>query len=202
MNQRGAALGAEFRGKGVNVALGPDMNIARVPAAGRNWEGFGADPYLSGEAAYYTITGIQSNGVQASAKHYINNEQELNRASESSVVDDRTEHEVYLLPFLRAVQANVASVMCSYNKINGTFACGNDRTLNQILKQEFAYPGYVVSDWWADMDTQSVVYGLDMSMPGDTTANSGQTYFGQTLVNQVNNGQIPSSRIDVSRRSL
>ncbi|KAG8836681.1 hypothetical protein FRB91_008539, partial [Serendipita sp. 411] len=175
IQQRGAALGAEFKAKGINVALGPAMNIARIPAAGRNWEGFGGDPYLNGEAAFQTIVGIQSNGVQACAKHYINNEQEKNRASASSEVDDRTEHEIYALPFLQSVRANVASVMCSYNKINGTYACGNDKTLNQILKTEFAFPGYVMSDWWAQMDVGSVTKGLDMSMPGDTAYNSGQT---------------------------
>lgn len=196
MQQRGAALGAEFRGKGINVALGPAMNIARIPQAGRNWEGFGGDAYLSGEAAYQTILGIQSNGVQACAKHYINNEQEKNRASSSSEVSDRVEHEIYALPFLRSVQAGVASVMCSYNKINGTFACENDRVLNQILKQEFAFPGYVVSDWWATMSTGSAAKGLDMTMPGDTTYKSGQTYFGQNLINQVQSGAIPQSRID------
>ncbi|KAG9055779.1 hypothetical protein FS842_001235 [Serendipita sp. 407] len=196
IQQRGAALGAEFKAKGINVALGPAMNIARIPAAGRNWEGFGGDPYLNGEAAFQTIVGIQSNGVQACAKHYINNEQEKNRGSASSEVDDRTEHEIYALPFLQSVRANVASVMCSYNKINGTYACGNDKTLNQILKTEFAFPGYVMSDWWAQMDVGSVTKGLDMSMPGDTAYNSGQTYFGQTLVTQVQNGNVPQSRID------
>ncbi|KAJ8084260.1 hypothetical protein PM082_003028 [Marasmius tenuissimus] len=89
IRQRGAAMGQEFRGKGINVALGPMMNIARAPAGGRNWEGFGGDPYLSGEGAYETIMGIQSQGVQACAKHYINNEQEHARESSSSVVDDR-----------------------------------------------------------------------------------------------------------------
>ncbi|KAG7099438.1 hypothetical protein E1B28_001289 [Marasmius oreades] len=89
IRQRGAALGEEFKGKGVNVALGPAMNIARAPAAGRNWEGFGGDPYLAGEAAFETITGIQSQGVQACAKHYINNEQEHAREASSSNVDDR-----------------------------------------------------------------------------------------------------------------
>ncbi|KAG8737692.1 hypothetical protein FRC12_017054 [Ceratobasidium sp. 428] len=85
-------MGAEFKGKGVHVALGPAMNIARAPAAGRNWESFGADPYLSGEAAYASITGIQSQGVQACAKHYINNEQEHFRETSSSNLDDRLVH--------------------------------------------------------------------------------------------------------------
>ncbi|KDN35961.1 hypothetical protein RSAG8_11172, partial [Rhizoctonia solani AG-8 WAC10335] len=144
---RGKALGEEFRGKGVNVALGPAMNLARVAAGGRNWEGFGADPYLSGEAAYETIVGIQSTGVQACAKHYINNEQEIKRDASSSDVDDRTQHEMYAHPFLRSVAAGVASFMCSYNQVNGTYLCENDKLLNGILKNEYGFPGYVMSDW-------------------------------------------------------
>ncbi|KAK7694472.1 hypothetical protein QCA50_001658 [Cerrena zonata] len=196
MRQRGAAMGAEFKGKGVHVALGPMMNLMRVPAAGRNWEGGGGDPFLSGEVAFETITGIQSSGVQACAKHYINNEQEHFRDSSSSIVDDRFElsqHELYAHPFLRSVQANVATVMCSYNQINGTFSCENDKTLNGILKSEFGFQGY----WWATHSgAPAVNAGLDMTMPGDTTTNSGQTYFGQNLVNAVQSGQVPQSRID------
>ncbi|KAI0067906.1 beta-glucosidase [Artomyces pyxidatus] len=188
MYQRGVALGSEFRGKGVNVALGPMMNLARAPAAGRNWEGFGGDPYLSGEGAYETITGIQSTGVQACAKHYINNEQEHFRTTSSSNVDDRCASLNFA--FLRAVQANVASVMCSY--INNTYACENDKTLNGILKTEIGFQGY----WSATHSTTSVNSGLDMTMPGDITLGSGTTYFGPTLVAAVNNGSVPESRVD------
>ncbi|KAK1229387.1 hypothetical protein PQX77_007564 [Marasmius sp. AFHP31] len=201
IRQRGAAMGQEFRGKGIHVALGPMMNIARAPAGGRNWEGFGGDPYLSGEGAYETIMGIQSQGVQACAKHYINNEQEHARDSSSfssKITDNpsRTQHEIYALPFLRSVQANVASVMCSYNKINGSFACENDKMLNGVLKSEFGFPGYTMSDWAATHSTLSVNKGLDMTMPGDITFGSGTTYFGDTLVQAVNNGQVSQSRID------
>ncbi|KAF8167900.1 beta-glucosidase [Crassisporium funariophilum] len=212
MKQRGAALGAEFRGKGIHVALGPMMfvitpnkhkytdfhsrNLHRAPAAGRNWEGFGSDPFLSGEGAYETIMGIQSTGVQANAKHYINNEQEHFRETSSSNVDDRTQHELYALPFLRSVQANVASVMCSYNQINGSFACENDKMLNGILKGEFGFPGYVMSDWQATHSTLSVNKGLDMTMPGDITFNSGTTYFGNALVSAVQSGSVQQSRVD------
>ncbi|KAF9480035.1 beta-glucosidase [Pholiota conissans] len=196
MRQRGVAMGAEFRGKGVHVALGPMMNLARAPAAGRNWEGFGGDPYLSGEGAYETIMGVQSNGVQATAKHYINNEQEHFRDTSSSNVDDRSQHELYALPFLRSVQANVASVMCSYNQINSSFACENDKTLNGILKGEFGFPGYVMSDWAATHSTLSVNKGLDMTMPGDVTFSSGTSYFGSALVSAVQSGSVPQSRVD------
>jgi beta-glucosidase len=133
MRARGLALGQEFKGKGVNIALGPMMNMGRVGQGGRNWEGFGADPFLTGESAYETILGLQNGGVQATAKHFINkfvfcyahfhlhsspaSEQEHFRTSESSNVDDRTQHEIYAHPFLRSVMAGVSSVMCSYSKL-------------------------------------------------------------------------------------
>ncbi|CAE6431419.1 unnamed protein product [Rhizoctonia solani] len=202
MQKRGAALGAEFKGKGVHVMLGHLLksgfrNIARAPAAGRNWEGFGADPFLSGEASYETVIGIQSQGVQACAKHYLNNEQEHFRESSSSNVDDRAQHEIYLPPFLKAVQAGVASFMCSYNQINGTYACENSYVLNNLLKSELGFQGYVMSDWWATHSgATSVNAGLDMTMPGDVTLGSGTTYFGSNLVNSVNSGQVSQSRID------
>ncbi|KAL0950917.1 hypothetical protein HGRIS_007674 [Hohenbuehelia grisea] len=196
IRQRGVALGAEFKGKGIHVGLGPMMNLMRAPAAGRNWEGFGGDPYLSGEAAFETVTGMQSSGVQASAKHLINNEQEHSRETSSSNVDDRRQHEVYALPFLRSIQANVASIMCSYNQINGSFACENDKVLNGIIKGQFGFPGYIMSDWAATHSTTSVNAGLDMTMPGDISFGSGTTYFGQNLVNAVNSGSVPQSRVD------
>ncbi|KAK0473186.1 beta-glucosidase [Armillaria novae-zelandiae] len=196
IRQRGVAMGQEFRGKGVHVALGPMMNTMRAPAAGRNWEGFGGDPFLSGEGAYETVMGVQSAGVQATAKHYINNEQEHFRDTSSSDVDDRTQHEIYAHPFLRSVQANVASVMCSYNQINGSFACENDKTLNGILKTEFGFPGYVMSDWQATHSTGSINQGLDMTMPGDTFFGSGVSYFGPALISAVNQGTVPEARID------
>ncbi|EJD04021.1 uncharacterized protein FOMMEDRAFT_187156 [Fomitiporia mediterranea MF3/22] len=194
--KRGAAIGAEHKGKGVNVALGPMMNIMRAPAAGRNWEGFGGDPYLSGEAAYETIRGTQSIGVQACAKHFINNEQEHSREQASSNVDDRTQHEIYGLPFLRSVQAGVASFMCSYSKINGTYACENDKMLNGVLKGEFGFPGYVMSDWLATHSTLSVNAGLDMTMPGDIIPVLGGSYFGLALEIAVQLGQVSEERID------
>ncbi|EEB96511.1 hypothetical protein MPER_04343, partial [Moniliophthora perniciosa FA553] len=161
MRARGMQWGEEHRGKGVHVALGPGMNLFRAPQGGRNWQGFGADPFLTGEAAYETILGMQQTGVQACAKHIIFNEQEHKRTMSSSNADDRTTHEVYAHPFMRSVQAGVASLMCSYNLINGTYACENDRILNDILKREYAFQGYVMSDWRATMSTISAITGLD-----------------------------------------
>ncbi|KAI0034488.1 glycoside hydrolase superfamily [Vararia minispora EC-137] len=187
---RGLAMGQEHVGKGVNVALGPMMNLGRVAEGGRNWEGFGADPYLAGEAAYETILGMQQAGVQACAKHFIDNEQETNRMTESSDVDDRTQHEVYALPFLRSVMAGTASVMCSYNKLNGTYACEDAHSLTRILKTELGFRGFVVSDWGATHSTaQAANAGLDVEMPDSR-------FFGQTLVAAVEAGAVPEARID------
>ncbi|KAJ3571939.1 hypothetical protein NP233_g3419 [Leucocoprinus birnbaumii] len=186
---RGLAMGQEHVGKGVNVALGPMMNLGRVAEGGRNWEGFGADPYLAGEVAYETILGMQQGGVQACAKHLVDNEQETKRTTSSSDVDDRTQHEIYTHPFLRSIMAGVTSLMCSYNLINGTWACENENILNGIVKFETGFRGYIMSDWGATHSTMSVATGLDMEMPDNH-------FFANTLVTYVNNGTIPESRID------
>ncbi|KAJ3747013.1 glycoside hydrolase family 3 protein [Lentinula detonsa] len=196
MRRRGLFMGREHVSKGVNIALGPMMNLGRNAAGGRNWEGFGADPFLSGETAYETVLGLQGAGVQACAKHFINNEQEHYRTLESSNVDDRTQHELYAHPFLKAVMAGVTSVMCSYNLINGTYACENDKMINDILKREFGFQGFVMSDWGATESTISAITGLDMTMAGDITLGSHTTFFGQNLTAYVENGTIPESRID------
>ncbi|EJF60355.1 hypothetical protein DICSQDRAFT_201362 [Dichomitus squalens LYAD-421 SS1] len=196
LRARGKAIGQEFKGKGAHVGLGPMMNMGRIAQGGRNWEGFGADPFLSGESAYETVLGWQAGGAQACAKHYVNNEQEHLRQEESSDVDDRTEHEIYVHPFMRAVQAGVASVMCSYNQVNTSWACENDRTLNQILKGEIGFQGYVMSDWGAHHSTLAAVAGLDMSMPGDISFGSGTSWWGANLTAFVENGTIAEARLN------
>eukprot|EP01117_Protostelium_nocturnum_P020569 TRINITY_DN931_c0_g1_i1.p1 TRINITY_DN931_c0_g1~~TRINITY_DN931_c0_g1_i1.p1 ORF type:complete len:768 (-),score=258.48 TRINITY_DN931_c0_g1_i1:179-2428(-) len=201
--ERSKAMGEEYRGKGVHCGLTPMMNIGRVAAGGRNWEGFGADPFLAGQAAVSSILGIQSQGVMANAKHYIGNEQEHMRTTSSSNIDDRTIHEVYSLPFLYSVKAGVVSIMCSYNLVNGTHACENDRTLNEILKKEFGFKGFVMSDWDATHSTEKAVNaGLDMSMPGDQMG-GGIVYFGQRLLDAVNAGKVSMDRLnDIALRIL
>jgi beta-glucosidase len=119
--------------------------LGKIPNGGRNWEGFAADPYLTGVAMSNAIRGMQDAGVQACAKHFIGNEQERNRETMSSNIDDRTLHELYLWPFADSVKAGVASFMCSYNKVNGTWACENDKLINGILKGELNHQGYIVS---------------------------------------------------------
>ncbi|KAF5335645.1 hypothetical protein D9758_017768 [Tetrapyrgos nigripes] len=197
IRERGLAMGREHVGKGVNVALGPMMNMGRVAQGGRNWEGFGADPFLAGEAAYETVLGMQQAGITACAKHFMFNEQEHKRTTTSSFVDSRTTHEIYAHPFLRSVMAGVGSVMCSYNAINSTYACENSPTINALLKSEYGFRGYMMSDWQATLSTfGSVEGGLDMTMPGDITFDSGDSYFGGNLTEYVRNGTIPEERVD------
>ncbi|KAF8896680.1 glycoside hydrolase family 3 protein [Infundibulicybe gibba] len=168
MRARGQALGEEFRGKGVNVFLGPAMDIMRNPKAGRGWESFGPDPYLNGEASFETITGVQSVGVIACAKHLIANNQEHWRYGFTANVDDRTMYEIYWYPFLRSIEAGVASVMCAYNRVNGTSSCHNAALLGPTgLLQKDGFKGFVVSDWGATHDSaaDNANAGLDMEHP-------------------------------------
>jgi beta-glucosidase len=158
MYARGAALGAEARGKGVNVQLGPVVGpLGRKPRGGRNWEGFGADPVLQAVGGAQTVKGMQSQGVIACVKHFIGNEQETHRQNlrlypaVSSNIDDRTLHELYLWPFAEAVRAGVGSVMISYNDVNGSAASQNSKLINGVLKDELGFQGFVVSDWLAQV---------------------------------------------------
>lgn len=159
-------------------------------------ESGGEDPFLTGVVAAETIKGIQSEGVIATAKHYLLNDQELNRNTGSSDADERTLHEIYLWPYARSVEAGVASVMCSYNLVNGTYACENDHILNTLLKEELGFKGFVQSDWGATHSTvASVNGGLDMTMPGDITLGSGGSYFGANLTKAVNDDKVKEDRV-------
>ncbi|CAO0790070.1 unnamed protein product [Mucor circinelloides] len=193
---RGEYMGREFYGKGVHVQLGPGMNFMRSPEGGRGFESGGEDPFLTGVVAAETIKGIQSEGVIATAKHYLLNDQELNRNTGSSDADERTLHEIYLWPYARSIEAGVASVMCSYNLVNGTYACENDHILNTLLKEELGFKGFVQSDWGATHSTvASVNGGLDMTMPGDITFGSGDSYFGANLTKAVNDDEVKEDRV-------
>ncbi len=190
MQQYGAAMATEQRGKGANVQLAPMMNMIRVPQAGRNWEGYSEDPYLAAQMAAASVRGIQSQGVIATAKHYIDNDQEYRRDSISADIDDRTQHEIYLPPFKASVQAGVGAVMCAYNRINGYYACENAVTQNSLLKGELGFAGWIMSDWGATHSTiPSANNGLDMEMPNGV-------YFSDTLKSAVQSGQVPQSRLD------
>ncbi|CAG7924406.1 unnamed protein product [Penicillium olsonii] len=196
---RGAAMGKESKGLGIHVQLGPASGpLGKNPDGGRNWEGFSVDPYLSGVGMEETIQGMQDSGVQACAKHWLGNEQEHHRETMSSNIGDRATHELYLWPFMNAVKANVASVMCSYNKFNQTWACESDAILNKLLKDELGFKGYVVSDWNAQhTGVNSALAGLDMTMPGsDFNTPRGNIFWDSNLVQAVSNGSVPQSRLD------
>ncbi len=190
MERYGAAMGEEQRGKGVNVHLAPMMNLVRVPRAGRNFEGYGEDPYLAARMAEAAVRGIQSNGIIAVAKHYIGNEQEILRGSISSEIDMRTLHEIYLPPFQAAAEAGVGAIMCAYNRVNGVYACENPITQNDILKGELGFSGWIMSDWGATHSTvESILGGLDMEMPGGV-------FFGKSIQGMVENGRISMEQLD------
>ena len=183
--------------------MGP---IGRHPAGGRNWEGFGSDPVLQAVAAAATIKGIQSEGVMATAKHYVANEQEHFRQARewgllnalSSNIDDRAMHEVYAWPFAESVRAGVASVMCSYQMANNSYACSNSKLLNGILKDELGFQGYIQSDWLAQRGgVASALAGLDMTMPGDGLGwADGASLWGPHMTMAVLNGSLPVERLN------
>ncbi|KAF2140973.1 glycoside hydrolase family 3 protein [Aplosporella prunicola CBS 121167] len=208
--KRGLYLGEEFKGKGAQIALGPVVGpIGRSPYGGRNWEGFSTDPYLSGVGVELTVAGIQDAGVQAVTKHYIGNEQETQRnpsvspngariESISSNIDDRTMHELYLWPFYNAVRAGTASIMCSYNRLNGSYGCENSKSINGLLKEELGFQGYVMSDWTGTHSgVPAIEAGLEMNMPGGIAFSTPTpSYFGGNITIAVNNGSLAESRVD------
>jgi beta-glucosidase len=145
--QLGSVIGAEAHLKGINVMLAPGMNIARTPFLGCNFEYFGEDPYLASRTAVAVIKGIQDNPVIADAKHYAVNNQETDRMTVDARVDERTMHEIYLPAFEASVkEAGVGSVMCAYNRVNGPYACESSTLLTQLLREDWGFRGFVVSD--------------------------------------------------------
>ncbi|KAL5114884.1 hypothetical protein ACEQ8H_007202 [Pleosporales sp. CAS-2024a] len=197
VRERGLFLGTESKQLGIHVQLGPTAGpLGKFAQGGRNWEGFGADPYLQGIMMAETIEGMQEAGVQATAKHWIANEQELNRETISENVPDRVMRELYMWPFQDAIHSNVAAAMCSYNKVNGTWACESDSVMNKMLKEELGHKGYIMSDWNAQHTTTgSANGGLDMTMPGsDFSGNN--IYWGPQLKSAISSNQVQQSRLD------
>jgi beta-glucosidase len=189
----GKAIGNEAWHKGINVQLAPNVNIARFPRNGRNSEAFGEDPYFTGRTAVAEIKGIQDNPVLATVKHYALNNHEVNRMTVSSDADSRTIHEIYTPAFEAAVKhGNVGSVMCSYNRINGVYACENGPMQNGILKTELGFDGFVMSDWGGTHSTiDSAINGLDMEM-----GFAPRQYFGDPLKTAIDEGKVPQARLD------
>lgn len=163
----GRMLGEEAAANGVNVVLGPGLNIKRSPLCGRNFEYFSEDPYLAGKMTGAYVRGIQVNGVAACPKHFAVNSQELRRMSMDSVVDERTLREIYLTGFEIAVKESAPKViMSSYNQVNGTYSNENAHLLTEILREEWGFDGFVVTDWGGDNDhTQGILAGSNLTMP-------------------------------------
>ncbi len=194
----GSALAEETRHLGCHILLGPCVNIVRSPLGGRNFETYSEDPYLAGQIGAAYVRGLQSQQVGASLKHYAANNQEYERHRGNSVVDERTLREIYLPAFETIVkETHPWTVMCAYNRINGTYASAHETLLRRILKEEWGFEGVVVSDWGAVHDIhEPVSAGLDLEMPGPAR------YFGQALEAAVNNWQVTAAHVDDAARRM
>jgi beta-glucosidase len=195
----GELLGRQVASKGANILLGPTMNIHRSPLAGRNFECYSEDPYLSARLAAASVAGIQSvEGIGACIKHLVANDSEFERMTISSEVDERTLREVYLLPFEHCVvDANAWSIMTAYNKLNGTYCAEHEWLLSDVLRGEWGFEGYVISDWWGTKSTVgSANAGLDLEMPGPGV------WFGEALLQAVRAGDVSEDAIDWKVRRL
>jgi beta-glucosidase len=187
----GAALGDEVKSKGAHVLLAPTVNIHRSVANGRNFECYSEDPILTAELATAYIKGLQENGISATIKHFVGNESEIERTTISSVIDERSLREIYLIPFEWAVKkARTWAVMSSYNKLNGTYTSENEWLLTTVLRREWGYYGVVMSDWFGSHATaETVNAGLDLEMPGPPRDR------GERLVAAVQEGRVTREKV-------
>jgi len=194
----GEAVADEANAYDVDIVLGPGVNIKRSPLCGRNFEYFSEDPFLSGELAASLINGIQSKGVGTSLKHYAVNSQEYQRFSISADVDERTLQEIYLPAFEIAVKkAQPWTVMCAYNKVNGTYCSEHHKLLVDILKDKWGFDGFVVSDWGAVHDRVSALRGgVDLEMPGP------QERHVKAIIQAVRSGECDEEILDEAVRRL
>ena len=192
--REGEILGEESNNFGISTLLGPAINIKRSPLCGRNFEYFSEDPYVSGELGTAYINGVQSKKVGTSLKHFAANNQETNRFSESGIIDERALREIYLAGFEACVKkSNPATIMCSYNAINGELSSENKLLLNDILRDEWGFKGMVVSDWGAVYNrVKGIKAGLNLEMPysGGLTDND--------IVEAVKNGSLTMEELDKS----
>jgi beta-glucosidase len=192
----GALLGVETRRRACRVLLAPTVNIHRSPLAGRNFECYSEDPLHSGALAAAFIRGAQSQGIATTVKHFVGNEAEFERMSMSSVIDERTLREIYLVPFEMAIRdGGSLGVMTSYNRLNGEW-CGERTDLFDILRGEWGFDGFVLSDWYAATSTESARAGLDLEMPGPARA------MGSALADAVRAGDLDESVLDAQVRRL
>jgi beta-glucosidase len=196
IHKLGEAIAEECIALKVDVVLGPGVNMKRTPLCGRNFEYYSEDPYLAGEMAVSFIKGVQSKGVGTSLKHFAANNQEYQRSTISSEIDERTLREIYLPAFEAAVKkAKPWTVMCSYNKLNGTYAAENHRLLTEILREEWGFEGFVVSDWGAVHDrVDALEAGLDLEMPGPRERRV------KAVIDAVRSGKLDESVLDEAVR--
>ena len=194
----GEGVGDACQHENLSVILGPAVNIKRSPLCGRNFEYFSEDPYLTGELAASLIEGVQSRNVGTSIKHFAANSQEHRRMSSDAVVDERTLREIYLPAFERAVKkAQPWTVMCSYNKVNGEYASQNRWLLTDVLRNEWGFEGYVMSDWGAVSDRVKGVHaGLDLEMPASGGTNDAR------VVAAVREGRLDEKDVDTCVRRI
>ncbi|XOV89097.1 MAG: glycoside hydrolase family 3 C-terminal domain-containing protein [Pseudomonadota bacterium] len=194
----GRAIAEEAKTKSVDVVLGPTINIQRTPLGGRNFECYSEDPWLSATLATAFTRGVQSQQVGACLKHYVCNDSEFERHTISVEVDERTLREVYLRPFELAVRdSRPWTIMASYNRIHGVWACSHDELVNQVLKGEWGFDGLVISDWFAAKETvPNALGGLDLEMPGPAAS------FGDKLLAAVISGEVPVAVVDDKVRRL
>ena len=195
----GSAMGRDARARGVNIILAPGMNIYRSPLNGRNFEYFGEDPFLASRMAVGVIEGIQSQGVIATAKHFIANNSEYGRMDHSSDLDERTMREIYLAPFEASVkEAKVGALMDAYNLVNGTYMTENGGINREIAKKEWGFDGIIMSDWGATHDgVAAAKNGLDLEMPSAAYMNA------ETLLPAIKSGAVTQAEInDKVRRIL
>ena len=187
----GALIGRELRDQGYNMSLGGGVNLTREPRNGRIFEYKGEDPILAGKLVGAEMKALQEQGVIGDIKHYALNDQENGRNFVNVKIDKRAMRESDLLAFEIGVKdSGVGAVMCSYNLVNGDYACENSYLLNDVLKKDFGFQGFVVSDWGATHSTaKAALAGLDMEMPGDS-------FFGDALKKAVESGEVPMARLD------
>ena len=194
----GELLGREMHAKGARVHLAPTVNLHRTPVGGRNFECMSEDPYLTGVIAREYVLGVQSEGVASCIKHLVGNDTEFERMTIDSQIDERTLREVYLLPFEMAVKdANVMSVMSSYNRINGPYAADSEWLLQDVLRDEWGFDGAVISDWFGLHSTaEGVNAGCDLEMPGPSI------HRGQKLLDAVQRGEVQEEMIRERARNI
>lgn len=194
----GRLLAQEARRKGVHVLLAPTVNLHRSPLGGRHFEAYSEDPYLTGEIGTGYVAGVQDGGVGTTVKHFVANDAETDRFTVDNVIGERALRELYLAPFEAIVRnARPWGVMAAYNSVNGTTMTEHGRLQNEVLREEWGFDGFVVSDWTAARDTVgALIGGLDVAMPGP------RTVYGEALARAVRDGRVEESAVDTAVRNV